>query len=69
MPDFELRAIEVHSSYAWDFRWISKVLDFAHRNDLNALVLHRNDVVDQVVFPGMLFWGRKRRSEEYFRTL
>jgi len=49
---FSLRAIEVHSAYAWDFRWITKVLDFAQRNDLNALVLHRNDVVDEVVFPG-----------------
>lgn len=55
MKDFEIRAIEVHSVYAWDYRWISKVLDFAKRTGLNALVLHRNDVVDQVVFPGMLF--------------
>ena len=66
MPDFELRAIEVHSSYAWDFRWISKVLDFAHRNDLNALVLHRNDVVDQVVFPGMLFGVEKGAVKNIF---
>ncbi len=55
MPEFDVRAIEVHSSYAWDFRWISKVLEFAHDHGLNALVLHRNDVVDQVVFPGLLF--------------
>ncbi len=55
MPDFGLRAIEVHSSYAWDARWIAKVLDFASRTGLNALVLHRNDIVDQVVFPGFLF--------------
>ncbi len=55
MPDFGLRAIEVHSSYAWDARWIAKVLDFASRTGLNALVLHRNDIVDQVVFPGLLF--------------
>ena len=55
MSDFALRGIEVHSSYAWDARWINKVLDFAARNRLNALVLHRNDIVDQVVFPGLLF--------------
>jgi len=66
MSDFELRAIEVHSSYAWDFRWISKVLDFAHRNDLNALVLHRNDVVDQVVFPGLLFGVEKGAAKNIF---
>ena len=66
MFDFELRAIEVHSSYAWDFRWISKVLDFASRNDLNALVLHRNDVVDQVVFPGMLFGVEKGAARNIF---
>jgi len=66
MPDFEVRAIEVHSGYAWDFRWISKVLEFAHRNDLNALVLHRNDVVDQVVFPGMLFGVGKGEAKNIF---
>ncbi len=55
MADFDLRAIEVHSSYAWDQRWIAKVLDFAARVRLNGLVLHRSDIVDQVVFPGLLF--------------
>lgn len=55
MSEFDVRAIEVHSTYAWDFRWITKVLEFAHAQGLNALVLHRNDVVDQVVFPGLLF--------------
>ncbi len=44
MKDFEIRAIEVHSVYAWDYRWISKVLDFAKRTGLNALVLHRNEI-------------------------
>ncbi len=55
MKDFEIRAIEVHSMYAWDYRWIRKVLDFASRTNLNTLVLHRNDIVDQVVFPGLVF--------------
>lgn len=55
MADFGIRAVEVHSSYAWDFRHVMKVLDFAERRDLNTLVLHRNDVVEQVVFPGVQF--------------
>ena len=55
MADFRIRAVEVHSAYAWDFRWIMRVLDFAEKTGLNALVLHRNDVVDQVVFPGVQF--------------
>ncbi|MCE1197147.1 hypothetical protein LWX53_11705, partial [bacterium] len=66
MSDFELRAIEVHSSYAWDFRWITKVLGFAHGNGFNALVLHRNDIVDQVVFPGLLFGVEKDEARNIF---
>ncbi len=66
MADFDLRAIEVHSSYAWDRRWIAKVLDFASANRLNALVLHRNDIVDQVVFPGLLFGVGPGRARNIF---
>jgi hypothetical protein len=54
-PDFRYRALEVHSQYVWDHRWIGKMLDFMTRHDLNALILHRNDIVDRVVFPSALF--------------
>jgi hypothetical protein len=55
MTDFKTRAVEVHSSYAWDYRHIVKVLVFAEKTGLNGLVLHRNDIVEQVVFPGVQF--------------
>jgi hypothetical protein len=66
MSDFEIRAIEVHSVYAWDYRWIVKVLEFAHKLGLNTLVLHRNDIVDQVVFPGFVFGVPEGKARNIF---
>ena len=55
MDTFRIRAVEVHSSRAWDYAHIMCVLEFAAAHNLNALVLHRNDVVEQVVYPGRQF--------------
>ena len=57
MPAFPFRALEVHSAYAWDYRWIRQALAFIRDQGLNALVLHRNDIVDQVVYPAKFFGG------------
>ncbi len=67
MDAFGIRAIEVHSAYAWDFRWIMKVLAFAEARGLNALVLHRNDVVEQVVYPGACFGAGNSCANIYER--
>lgn len=50
-PDFRVRALEVHSTYVWDFDWITKALEFVRSHGMTALVLHRNDIVDRVTFP------------------
>ena len=55
MSDYNVRALEVHSLYAWDFPWIMKSLEFIEKNGMNALVLHRNDFIDQIVYPGKYF--------------
>jgi len=52
---FEERLLEVHSSYAWDHRHMQFALDFAVSHDMTGLVLHRNDIVDLVVYPGRYF--------------
>lgn len=57
MPDFSFRALELHSAYVWDFDWVRKALGFIRAHELTALVLHRNDIVDQVVYPARLFGG------------
>ncbi len=75
MVPFKFRALEVHSSYAWDFRWIRKALGFIRAQGLNALVLHRNDIVDQVVYPAKFFGGSEaprnifERYQEIHRAL
>jgi hypothetical protein len=49
------RCLEVHSSYVWDYRHMQFVLDFAAEHEMTGIVLHRNDLVDLVVFPGRYF--------------
>ena len=53
--DFEIRALELHSLYALDYAWIHKCLDYMTALGLNALILHRNDIVEATVYPGALF--------------
>ncbi len=71
---FSFRALEVHSDYAWDFAWIRQALAFIRDRDLTALVLHRNDIVDQMVYPGKFFGGTGgsnifERYQQVFRAL
>ncbi|NLZ61274.1 MAG: hypothetical protein GX904_00590 [Acholeplasmataceae bacterium] len=54
-PDFSIRGLELHSLYAWDYEWIVSCLDFMKANSLNSLMLHRNDFVDLIVYPGAYF--------------
>ncbi|GEO18179.1 hypothetical protein [Microvirga aerophila] len=65
MTRFRMRALELHSSYVWDFDWIRQALAFIRDHDLTALVLHRNDIVDRVVYPGRLF-GASADSKNIF---
>jgi len=55
MPRFAVRGLELHSAYAWDMAWVRRALDFIGAHDMTALVLHRNDIVDLVVYPGRMF--------------
>ena len=54
-PRFAVRALELHSAYVWDMAWARRALDFIRAHDMTALVLHRNDIVDLVVYPGRAF--------------
>ena len=47
--------MELHSLYAWDFDWIKKTLCFIEDNGMNTLILHRNDFVDLIIYPGKYF--------------
>ena len=51
MADYDIRALEIHSYYAWDFDWIEKCMDFMEQEGFNALVLHRNDFIDLIIYP------------------
>ncbi|WP_316979572.1 hypothetical protein [Shumkonia mesophila] len=55
MPEFRVRALEIHSSYAWDFDWVRKALAFIKDHGMTALVLHRNDIVDMLTYPATVF--------------
>lgn len=53
--EFSVRGMELHSHYAWDYEWIIKCLDFMQAHGMNALMLHRNDFIDLIVYPGAYF--------------
>lgn len=74
--EFSVRGIELHSLYAWDFKWIDSCLTFMQREGFNTLVLHRNVFVDLIVYPGKYYGCKKdsydsifERYKEIFRTL
>lgn len=65
MNQFELRALEVHSNLVWNFDHLRRVIDFMKRQELNTLILHRNDLVDLIVYPGV-FFGASRDCKNIF---
>lgn len=76
MSSFKMRALEIHSEHAWNFSWVKRGLAFAKTHDLNALILHRNDIVDRVVYPATYFGASRNgyrnvheRYHDIFRSL
>lgn len=66
MTDFAVRAIEIHSAYAWDFAYTKKTIDFMKANDLNTLILHKNDFLELVTFPAKYFGGKRDPYGHFF---
>ncbi|MFC7397381.1 hypothetical protein ACFQU1_09285, partial [Chelatococcus sp. GCM10030263] len=52
---FGFRGLELNSHYVWDFDWARKSLSFIKDNQMTALVLHRNEIIDQLVYPAGVF--------------
>ena len=65
---FEVRALELHSQYAWDYNWIIKTMDFMKNLDFNTLVLHRNDFIDLIIYPGKYFGYEGNARDTIFET-
>lgn len=62
-PVFALRAVEMHGDRMWSWRWVKRAIDTAATHHMNTLVLHRNDIIDMLVFPQRYFgveeiWAR-----------
>ncbi|MDB5856699.1 MAG: hypothetical protein JWQ76_388 [Ramlibacter sp.] len=66
MSEFAVRALEIHSQYAWDYEWVTRALRFMQQRGLNTLVLHRNDLVDLVVYPGKYFGATREKYASIF---
>lgn len=65
---FEVRALELHSQYAWDYNWIINTMDFMKDLDFNTLVLHRNDFIDLIIYPGKYFGYEEKAGDTIFET-
>lgn len=55
MRSFPLRAYEIHSPRMWQQSQIDMAFDFILKHDMNALVLHENALVDEIIFPDRYF--------------
>lgn len=66
MTDFKIRALEIHSSSAWDFNFVKKSIDFMKKNRLNTLVLHKNDFIELIIFPVKYFGGKREKYNNFF---
>lgn len=64
---FKVRALELHSLYAWDFHHVLKMFDYMKRLSFNTLIIHRNDVVENLEYPGEIFgYDSKEHDETLF---
>ena len=55
MRSFPLRAYEIHSPRMWQQSQIDMAFDFILKHDMNALVMHENALVDEIIFPDRYF--------------
>lgn len=75
MKSFGFRGYEFHSARMWQQSQIDIALDFIRKYDLNALIFHENDLIDQLVFPEKYFdndmmwayWPVRRQGTLYRR--
>jgi hypothetical protein len=74
-PAFPIRALEMHSRFVWDFDRVRRSLDFIAQQGMTTLILHRNDIVDRIIWPGRYFGASPQaanifeRYRDSFRTL
>jgi hypothetical protein len=52
---FRYRGLEFHSSRMWQWAQVSQALSFMQKFELNTLIFHQNDIVDDLVFPRAFF--------------
>lgn len=62
--DFKIRALEIHSLYAWDFSHVMKTMDIMDRLSFNTLIIHRNDIVEMLEYPGFIFGYEKKVADD-----
>lgn len=52
---FSTRGLEFHGDRMWSWNWVLKALNFMEANDMNLLVFHQIDLIDQLVVPHEYF--------------
>ena len=70
--DFEFRGLEIHSARMFDTTQMYSALDFMTRYGLNALIFHRNTLLDDLIFPEKYYSMQKmwdRFAPRYSWTL
>lgn len=62
----KVRAVELHDSFSiWSLDKIRRTVEFMVRNEMNTLILHENNIVDKVVFPGSVYGAKPTSRNTY----
>lgn len=76
MAEFKHRMLELHSKHVWNYDWVMKAMRFMKEHQMNGLVLHRNDLIDLIIYPGQYFGAERaeyrtifERYQDIFRKL
>lgn len=76
MAEFKERILEIHSQHVWNYGWVMKAIQFIKKHKMNGLALHRNDLIDLIIYPGKYFGTEREqystifeRYQEIFRKL
>ena len=69
---FAFRGLEIHSSRMFDYAQVLRNLDFMQRYGLNTLIFHKNELLDNAVFPEKYYsmeYMWRRFGPRYSKTL
>lgn len=65
--EFEVRALEIHSTQMWQWASVDRALKMAERLNLNTIIFHQRDMTNDLVLP-IAFFTKRADIQHYAPT-